>query len=165
MVDGSPLMTFYHRELGDVSTKIFLEGGKEVPFHEKLADYFRFKADPKGDGSWTGSYPHGLSELPYHLTQSAQWDEVYETLTDFNFLEHKAAEVGVLERKDEKGNPVKTYTGVLQLQDDFEQALDAMPGDGESGPGGRAPLIVTGSGPRGRINRVLPGLQPNLPPW
>ncbi len=155
MVDGSPLMTFYHRELGDVSKEAFLEGGKELTFHEKLAAYFRFKADPKGDkswagssdpdgdGSWTGSYPHGLSELPYHLTRAARYEEVYQTLTDFAFLEHKTAEVGVLERKDEKGNPVKTYTGVLRLQDDFEGALKAMPGEGKSGTGDRSVLIVT----------------------
>ena len=67
-----------------------------------------------------------------------------ETLTDFRFLEHKAAEVGVLERKDETGNLVKTYTGVLQLQEDYEPALAAMPGNGGSGTGSdRPPLIVT----------------------
>ena len=142
MVDGSPLLNFYHRELGDVSAKVFLAGGIDQPYHARLADYFRFKADPAADRSWTGNYPHGLSELPYHLTRAAQYDEVYETLTDFKFLEHKASEVGVQERKDETGKLVKTYTGVLQLQDDYERALEAMPGDGGSGSG-RAPLIVT----------------------
>ena len=152
MVDGSPLLNFYHRELGEVATAVFLSGGQDQPYHARLADYFRFKADPAGDRNWTGNYPHGLSELPYHLTRAARHEEVYTTLTDFKFLEHKAAEVGVMERKDEKGNPVKTYTGVLQLQDDFERALDGMPGDGGPGTGGgRAPLIVTavdnGDGP------------------
>lgn len=135
MVDGSPLLNFYHRELGDVSAAVFLVKGKDQPSHARLADYFRFKADPAGDRSWTGKYPHGLSELPYHLTRAGRDEEVFNTLTDFKFLEHKAAEVGVLERMDESGNPVRTYTGVLQLQDDFELALGT-----ESG---RAPLIVT----------------------
>lgn len=143
MVDGSPLLSFYHRELGDISKENYLGGEKGLPFQEKLADYFQFKADPKGDGSWTGSYPHGLSELPYHLTKALRWDQVYETLTDFNFLEHKADEVGVLVRIDDRGDLVKTYSGVLQLQDDFERVLEEMPGDGESGNGGRPPLIVT----------------------
>ena len=134
MVDGSPLLNFYHRELGDVATAVFLAGGKDQPYHARLADYFRFKADPAGDRSWTGNDRHGLSELPYHLTRAAQYEEVYETLTDFKFLEHKAAEVGVQERKDETGNLVKTYTGVLQLQDDFERALAAMPGEGDREP-------------------------------
>jgi hypothetical protein len=144
MVDGSPLLNFYHRELGDVATAVFLAKGKDQPYHARLADYFRYKADPAADRSWNGKSPHGLSELPYHLTQAARFEEVYQTLTDFKFLEHKAAEVGVLERKDEKGNLVKTYTGVLQLQDDFERTLETIPGDGGSGTGsGRPPLIVT----------------------
>ena len=143
MVDGSPLLNFYHRELGDVSAEVFLAEGKAQPYHARLADYFRFKADPAADRSWTGNSPHGLSELPYHLTQAAQYEDVYETLTDFKFLEHKAAEVSVQERKDEKGKTVKTYLGVLQLQDDYEFALEAMPDEGGVGTGSRPPLIVT----------------------
>jgi hypothetical protein len=143
LVDGSPLLNFYHRELGDVATTVFLSDGKDQPTHARLADYFRFKADPQGDQTWTGRSTHGLSEMPYHLTRAARYDEVYQTLTDFKFLEHKAAEVGILERKDEKGNIVKTYTGVLQLQEDYEQALAAIPGEGGVGTGGRPPLIVT----------------------
>jgi len=146
MVDGSPLLNFYHRELGDVATAVFLAQGKDQPYHARLAEYFRYKADPAADRSWNGKSPHGLSELPYHLTQAARFEEVYQTLTDFKFLEHKAAEVGVQESKDEKGNLVKTYTGVLQLQDDFERTLETIPGDGGSGSGtgsGRPPLIVT----------------------
>jgi hypothetical protein len=141
-VDGSPLLNFYHRELGEVATAVFLSEGKDQPYHQRLADYFRFKADPTADRSWIGKSTHGLSELPYHLTRAARHEEVYQILTDFKFLEHKAVEVGVLERKDEKGNVVKTYTGVLQLQNDYEQALRAMPG-GEGGTGERASLIVT----------------------
>jgi hypothetical protein len=141
-VDGSPLLNFYHRELGDVSTEVFLAGGKDQPYHARLADYFRFKADPAADRSWTGKSPHGLSELPYHLTRAARYEEVYQTLTDFKFLEHKAAEVGVLKRKDDKGHPVRTYTGVLQLQEDYELAMQVIPG-GEGGMGERAPLILT----------------------
>jgi hypothetical protein len=144
LVDGSPLLTFYHGELGDVSAQVFLAQGQERPYHARLADYFRFKADPQADKSWTGNYPHGLSELPYHLTRATRYEQVYQTLTDFKFLEHKAAQVGVLERKDEKGNLVKTYTGVLQLQDDLQRALSAMPGEGGAeSTGGRPPLIVT----------------------
>jgi len=62
-------------------------------------------------------------------------------LTDFKFLEHKAAEVNVLTRTGEDSKPVNTYTGVLQLQEDYEHALAAMGGGG--GRGDRAPLILT----------------------
>ena len=121
---------------------MFLGERKDLVYHGRLADYFRTKADPQDDGSWTGNYIHGLSELPYHLTQAETFEEVFQTLTDFQFLEHKAAEVGVLVRTDEKGNPANTYTGVLQLQEDYERALQVMPG-GEGGMGDRAPLILT----------------------
>jgi NACHT domain- and WD repeat-containing protein len=142
MLDGSALLNFYHRELGEVATRVFLTDGKDQPFHARLADYFRFKADSKSDRTWSGNSLHGLSELPYHLTKAALYDDVFQTLTDFKFLENKAAEVGVLERMDEKGNPVRSYAGVLQLQEDYEMALKAMPG-GESGIGRSAPLILT----------------------
>jgi hypothetical protein len=184
MMDGSRLLNFYHRELENVASAAFLI--RDKPYHERLAEYFRYKADPQGDRSWTGNNSHALSELPYHLTKAERFEKLYQTLTDFKFLEHKAAEVGVLERKDEKGEPVepsrfsqdyanrqitrinlgesassrhlqsktgvlssdnekvivKTYTGVLQLQEDYERAVAALPG-GESGTGNRAPLILT----------------------
>jgi hypothetical protein len=142
--EGSTLLAFYHRELGDVSRELFLENGRETPFHEKLAAYFRFRSDPAGEGEWDGSYPRGLSELPYHLTMAEEWDQVYETLTDFRFLEEKAAQVGVVESEDEEGQVVKTYTGVFQLQEDYDRALEAMPGEGGSEfGGGEHPLIIT----------------------
>lgn len=142
MVDGSTLLNFYHRELGEASKDVFLSDGKEKPYHEKLADYFRFKADPAGDQTWTGQSKHGLSELPYHLTRAERHDDIFQILTDFKFLEHKVVEVGVQVRTDEQGRPTNTYTGVLQLQEDYELALAALPG-GEGGAGDRAPLILT----------------------
>jgi hypothetical protein len=140
--EGATLLTFYHRELGEVAREVYLAGGKDLPFHENLGDYFRTRSDPKGDQTWTGGYPRGLSELPYHLTKAARWDEVFETLTDFQFLEHKAAEVGVMENRDSDGNLVRTYTGVYQLQEDYERALGAMPG-GDGATGDQPPLIIT----------------------
>jgi hypothetical protein len=142
MVDGSSLLFFYHRELGDVSKATFLAGKNAQTYHEKLAEYFEIKADPANDHSWSGGNIHGLSELPYHLTEAGKYDEVFKTLTDFKFLEQKAEEVGVLVRNDEQGKQVNTYTGVLQLQEDYERALQIMPG-GEGGMGDRAPLILT----------------------
>jgi len=141
-VDGSPLLNFYHRELGDVSKEVFLSDGNEKMYHTRLADYFRFEADPDSDKTWNGHSIHGLSELPYHLTLAERFDDAYQVLTDFKFLEHKAAEVGVLARTDEQGKPSNMYTGVLQLQEDYELALTAM-GGGEGSMGNRAPLILT----------------------
>lgn len=144
MVDGSPLLHFYHRELGEVAATLFLEEDKAATFHERLADYFQAKADPDQDRSWTGNYKHGLSEIPYHLTMAEKMDEVYHLLTDFSFLENKAAEVGILERKGKNGEIQKIYTGVLQLQEDYERVLAPLPGGGGSaGLSDRPSLILT----------------------
>jgi hypothetical protein len=133
LVDGSSLLAFYHRELGDVSKKAFLAGDQARDLHGKLADYFRFKADPAGDGSWAGGNIHGLSELPFHLTKAGRHQEVYQTLTDFRFLEHKAEEVGIARREDKNGRVQITSDGVHRLQQDFERALESAPGGGAGG--------------------------------
>jgi hypothetical protein len=140
--DGTSLLAFYHRELNDVGAEEYAHDERGRVLHGRLADYFRFRADPERNGTWTGSDVRGLSELPYHLTEAARWQELHDTLTDFRFLEHKAAEVGVEETTDTDGKTSKLYTGVLQLQDDFDHALEKMPGGGGAA-GGRRPLIVT----------------------
>ncbi len=140
--EGSTLLAFYHRELGDVSKAAFLGDGKGLSYHENLADYFHARSDPQADGSWSGDYPRGLSELPYHLTEAQRKDQVFQTLTDFRFLEEKAAKVGVVESQDENGNPLMTYTGIYQLQEDFERVQDSRPGGSGTGDG-LAPLILT----------------------
>jgi len=141
MSEGAPLLAFYHPELGKVGAEVYAkdEHGREL--HGWLADYFRFRADPALDRSWTGRDVRGLSELPHHLTEAARWEDLQDTLTDFSFLEHKAAEVGVeLPGGDGKGETM--YTGAYRLQRDFDHALEKIPG-GRGVAGGRQPLIVT----------------------
>ncbi len=138
--DGTALLAFYHRQLEKVAKEAYLANGEGMARHGSLADYFKGKSDSADDGSWTGGYERGLSELPYHLAEADRLDDLFETLTDFRFLEHKAAEVGVVEQTDAEGKETNTYTGVFQLQDDFELAL-AKFGGGEAAA--RRPLIVT----------------------
>jgi hypothetical protein len=140
--EGGNLLSFYHRELGDVAAEEFLTGDAKCEFHGRLADYFRSLADPSGSGRWDGEGVRGLSELPFHLTHAGRWEEVYETLTDFSFLEQKAARVGIVTRAGPGGEAETLYTGVFQLQDDFDRALEAMPGS-EEGRKDAHPLIVT----------------------
>jgi len=141
MGEGTSLLAFYHRELGEVGAKVYAHDERGQVVHGRLADYFRFRADPAHDRSWTGRDVRGLSELPYHLTEAARWQELQDTLTDFRFLEHKAAEVGVeVPGGDGKGETV--YTGVFHLQRDFDHALQKIPGGGGAA-GARRPLIVT----------------------
>jgi WD40 repeat protein len=134
--ESSALMTFYHRELGDVARKLVHGEGKEHTFHEKLGSYFRFKADPDLNRTWKAGDRRGLSELPYHLTKSEQWEELFHTLADFCFQERKTAEVGVIESLDELGRQIKTYSGTLRLEEDLDLAIAAMPGIADSDCGG-----------------------------
>ena len=155
LVDGSALLTFYHRELGDVSKATFLDDGKAQKFHAKLASYFRNKADPAGDRSWNSGNKHGLSELPYHLTQGGERDAVFELLTDFTFLEHKAEEVGITRTIDEFGREAVTSEGVQDLQKDYHLALETFYGGNNGGVGG-APLIRTAEEIGGKLRVYCP---------
>lgn len=125
--EGATLLTFYHRELGDVAKAEFLKGIDAVERQRELAKYFRGRVDPKGDKSWDGAYPRGLSELPYHLAKAEEWDDLFETLTAFKFLERKAAEVSVTEVTDSQGETTKTYAGAFALLADYELALREFP--------------------------------------
>ena len=141
MGDGTSLLAFYHRELAEVAAKAFAGDERGRILHDRLADYFRFRADPARDHTWTGRDVRGLSELPYHLTEATRWQDLHDTLTDFRFLEHKAVEVGVERpRGDGKGETV--YAGVFHLQQDLDHALQRIPG-GDDASGTRRPLIVT----------------------
>jgi hypothetical protein len=153
LVDGSALLTFYYRELEDVSKAAFLDDGKTQKFHAKLASYFRNKADPAGDRSWNGRHKHALSELPYHLTEAGERDAVFELLTDFTFLEHKAEEVGIIRNINFFGRDAITSEGIQDLQKDYDLALEAFYG----GSGvTRGPLIHTAIQSGGNLQVYCP---------
>ncbi len=140
--EGTTLLAFYHNQLRDAAKAEYLEGEHEQRRNAALAAYFRGRSDPARDRSWTGKYARGLSELPFHLAGAGDKDELYETLTDFTFLERKAADVAVAEHPAPDGTTTRTYAGVYALQDDYEMAIEAF-GGGKAG--GRKPLIVTGT--------------------
>ena len=138
--DGTTLMGFYHRQLAEVVTEDYLGEPVQGDFppateglarHEHLATFFALP----GDGDAT--FPlRQMSELPYQQTCAQLWDPLFETLTNFRFLEQKAATGAVGAAGD---GMATTYTGVSSLQDDFSFALERMPG----GEGGGRPVIVT----------------------
>ncbi len=130
--EGATLLTFFHRELGDLAKNAFL-AENEQKFQQVLADYFLSKADPEIEPekkerkkTWQGT-PRALSELPFHLTRAGRWDEVFETLVDFCLLEQKAARVGIMENIDARGAKTTSYTGALALLEDFDRALGCFP--------------------------------------
>lgn len=126
--DGAALITFFHRELGDVARREFL-GERERDYHTALAGYFAPERGADDRPNWRDAAVRGLSELPHHLIEAQQWQQVEATLTDFAFLEAKVARVAVEERTDAEGKVARTYRGVQRLQDDFDEALQAMSGD------------------------------------
>jgi hypothetical protein len=139
--EGADLLAFHHREIGDAARAVYAAGEAGPLLHSRLADYFRASADPQQDRAWgagTGRAGlRGLSELPHHLIRAGRWENLEDTLTDFAFLEQKAARVGVVNHGEET-----VYTGVFQLQDDFEEALQCLPGAREEASG-RPRIIVT----------------------
>jgi hypothetical protein len=140
--ENTTLLAFYHNQLRDAATAEYLAEDRAAQRHAALASYFRGRSDPTRDRSWTGDFARGLSELPFHLAGAGDKHELYETLTDFTFLERKAADVAVAEHPGPDGKPARTYAGVYALQDDYETAIEAL-GGGEVG--GRKPLVVTGT--------------------
>jgi hypothetical protein len=141
--DEASLLSFYHRQLAEVVAEDYLAADQGLDRHRELARHF----DPQplvreGEGSKTPNL-RKMSELPYQQTYGEMWEELFGTLTDFEFLERKAADYGVV--TDAEGQ-AKTYTGVFSLQEDYALALEKMPGDGGR-PGvtrGRRRIIVTG---------------------
>jgi hypothetical protein len=123
--EGATTLTFYHRQLAEVVQRQYLSGDDGEARHQKLAEYFAW---PEGevDGRVAPNLRR-LTELPYQQTMGKLWDEVLATLTNFNFMEQKIAHVGVIERTDALGVSTKTYSGVYQLQDDCDLALQLMP--------------------------------------
>jgi len=134
--ENATLLYFYHRELGDVAEEIYLNDSTREERHRVLAEYFNRKGDPQGDGyradkvderkRWEGS-SRALSELPYHVTHADMMDELFSTLTDFEFLENKAARVSVSEFAGSNDQTEKLYGGVFELQKDYELALETFP--------------------------------------
>jgi hypothetical protein len=142
--EGAHVLTFYHRQLREVAMSRYVaepgwELEKATPLteqgsarHQTLADYFYRLADPQppddeGFHSWSGDDRRALAELPYHLTMAKDWDRVYETLTDFTFLEKKSVKVAVDERPDKDGKTKTVYNGPNFLHDDYQLALAVFP--------------------------------------
>lgn len=54
------------------------------------------------------------------------WDELHQTLTDFEFLEAKCTHVAVT-TEGSGATERKVYGGVYELQEDYRKALEVMP--------------------------------------
>jgi hypothetical protein len=139
--DGTTLLAFYHGQLREAAVRDYLGADAMAARHAALAAYFRGRS-VGADGHWAGGYGRGLSELPYHLAGAGDLEALYGVLTDFSFMEHKAAEVGVVEASGPASTTTRTYAGVFMLQDDYRLAVPLF-GSGSAAVR-RTPLVVTG---------------------
>lgn len=127
--EGASLLSFFHLELADVASARYL-AGRSVHLHDVLADVLRPLA--KGHGisqrQWNGS-AHAIAELPFHLTRAERWDDLFELLTDFTYLDAKAARVAIVAGTGAQGDDATVYNGVRALVDDYDRALAAFPAE------------------------------------
>ncbi len=133
--DGASLLAFYHRQLREAVVVDYLAETARTERHRALAAYFGEQdLEFRRDGEAIANV-RKLAELPYQQTWGELWDELFATLTDFRFLERKAA-TGEQARRDTEGRETKIYTGVFDLQADYELALMRFPGATEGKGGG-----------------------------
>src|SRR5262249_3176857 len=128
--DGASLLTFYHRQLAEVVTAAFLSrqvGRVGQIRHRALAHYFTTHNGHAGTSQQGSANLRRLSELPYQQTMGELWDDLYQTLTSFDFLQQKATALNVLERRDAHNTTTKVYTGAYEIQDDLFRALQLWP--------------------------------------
>lgn len=131
--DGKVLLGFYHRQLTEVIKEELLAGDQGRERHRHLARYFATQELRLGEDAEAVDNLRKLSELPYQQTLGELWNDAYATLTDFQFLERKVA-TGMDERVQQDGTVVRTYSGVLEVQDDLERALQHWPRPEEASP-------------------------------
>ena len=88
--DGASLLTFYHRHLSSAVTRKYLAGERRSQVHQNLARYFWSQPHSLNDRD-EGLVPNyrKASELPYHLFECEQWQDLAELLTDFDFVRSK----------------------------------------------------------------------------
>lgn len=124
--DGASLLGFYHRQLREVAEREYLAPEVKTARHRTLAEYFASR--PLFEAAGGAANVRKLSELPFQQTHAEQWDALYATLTDFDFLEAKCTHVGVVTQG--RGADARTvYGGVYELQEDYRRALERFPAE------------------------------------
>lgn len=87
---SSPI-NFFHRQFSDIVRRRYLKNEKSaLDTHQRLAHYFRHKADPQNDGSWTGTPPRALAELSFHQLAGRLYPQLFEIARDDTFLDKLA---------------------------------------------------------------------------
>jgi WD40 repeat protein len=87
--DGTSLLAFYHRQLGEVAREEYLNGDVKKTRHQLIANYFQEQtlAFEKDDEKVYNT--RKVSELPYQETYGEIIKDLENTLTDLLFIEAK----------------------------------------------------------------------------
>lgn len=124
--DGTSLLGFFHRQMGEVVDVAYLAGANKVKTHARMAAYFADQPLFTENLGEKIANLRKLSELPFQQAGAEMWEDIYHTLTDFEFLEAKCTYSGVIHAPEgEKGR--KLYGGVYELIEDYQRALEHFP--------------------------------------
>lgn len=116
------LLDFFHGQLAKATRqRYFRSESEEASSHQRLARYFRRKADPNEDGRWSANYPRGLTELPHHLLTGKRYDDLFQIARDETFLLAQASTF-----TDEPGTQLdtlqKALAGAAEIDDAAKMA-------------------------------------------
>jgi len=88
---GANVLTFYHRQLAEWILKIGLKHlWIDWNPHERLADFFKSKADPDSNLNWKLN-PRFLGELPFHIAHAGKEMELQGLFSQLAFLSSRVA--------------------------------------------------------------------------
>jgi NACHT domain- and WD repeat-containing protein len=87
--DGTTLLSFYHRQMAEVTVQEYLTGDTKLARHRGLAKYFEKQPLWLGKNVASGPNKRKVSELPYQQTSAEMWQEIEQTLTNLLFVEAK----------------------------------------------------------------------------
>lgn len=93
MTKRGPLLDFRHELFRRVAADENLPSeDARTATHSRLADHFREQADASRNGAWSGDHPYALRELPFHLVRGRRWNEAYDVMTDFAYIERRISD-------------------------------------------------------------------------
>lgn len=121
---NAALLSFYHRQLGEVTAQKYLDGADKQRAHKHLADYFDgqnyWLETPEQYRDRVGEFPKSArrsnhrkaSEFAFQLRQSGNYERLEQIHTNLDFLESKTA-AGL----------------VFELAKDFIEAVKLIPSE------------------------------------
>lgn len=95
---GAPVLTFFHRQFGRISSRWATADRALKDFHDDLATFFSSAEQPLTWEAQARRSPNArkVAELPFQLTGAGRTRELVATLTDFDFLDAKVRAAGPL---------------------------------------------------------------------